>query len=98
MRTIFELCDVIRETSFAIHNYHRHGHLERIYENALIHRLRIQGLEVLAQHPLAVRDEDGTLLGEYYADLFVESCLIVEIKATKTLADEHAAQIFGYLR
>lgn len=37
---IFKLCDVIRETAFAIHKYHRHGHLEKVYENALAHRLR----------------------------------------------------------
>ena len=34
------LCDVVRETSFAIHKYHRNGHLEKISENALINRLR----------------------------------------------------------
>jgi hypothetical protein len=37
---IFELCDVIRETSFALHQYLRHGHLEKVYENGLEHRLR----------------------------------------------------------
>jgi GxxExxY protein len=45
-----------------------------------------------------VRDEDGTVLGNYFADLFVEGRLIVEIKACKALADEHIAQILGYLR
>ena len=29
---INELCDIVRETSFAIHKYHRNGHLEKIYE------------------------------------------------------------------
>ena len=33
-----QLCDIVRETGFAIHKYHRHGHLEKIYENALAHR------------------------------------------------------------
>ncbi len=32
---INQLCDAVRETSFAIHRYHRCGHLEKIYENAL---------------------------------------------------------------
>jgi GxxExxY protein len=54
--------------------------------------------EVKQQHPLNVYDEDGTLLGEYSADLFVENCLIVELKACKILADEHTAQLLGYLR
>jgi GxxExxY protein len=95
---INQLCDVIRETSFAIHRYHRHGHLEKIYENALAGRLRKLGMEVKQQHPLAVFDEDGTLLGEYLADLFVEDRLIVELKAVKAIADEHVAQLLGYLR
>lgn len=38
------------------------------------------------------------LLGDYNADLFVENCLIVEIKAYRTLIDEHIAQLLGYLR
>ena len=92
------LCDAIRETSFAIHCYHRNGHLEKIYENALVHRLRKQGLEIRQQHPLSVRDEDGTLLGEFFADLFVENRLIVELKAARAVAEEHIAQLLGYLR
>ena len=94
---INELCDMVRETSFAIHCYHRNGHLEKVYENALVHRLTKHGLKVQAQHPLTVYDEDGTVLGEYFADLFVEDCLIVELKACKTILDEHVAQILGYL-
>lgn len=42
----FQLCDVVRETAYAIHAYHRHGHLEKVYENALAHRLRKLGMEV----------------------------------------------------
>ena len=38
------------------------------------------------------------MLGEYFADLFVEDCLIVELKACKALAPEHTAQLLGYLR
>lgn len=95
---IFLLCDQVRETSFALHCYHRHGHLEKVYENGLAHRLRKSGHTVLSQHPLDVIDEDGEILGHYYADLFVAERLIVEIKAVKSLADEHVAQLLGYLR
>jgi GxxExxY protein len=98
MRTINQLCDIVRETAFAIHCYHRNGHLEKIYENALVHRLRKQGIAVEQQHRLAVLDEDGTLLGEFYADLFVEGRLLVELKAVRTVAEEHIAQLLGYLR
>jgi GxxExxY protein len=69
---INQLCDIVRETSFAIHTYHRNGHLEKIYENALANRLRKLDLQVQQHFPLTVYDEDGTVLGEYYADLFIE--------------------------
>ena len=95
---IFQLCAIIRETALAIHRYHRHGHLEKVYENALAHRLRKLGLEIRQQHPLQVYDEDGTLLGEFFADLLVASELIVELKACRQLVDEHTAQVLGYLR
>lgn len=95
---IKQLCDIVREMCFDIHRYHRNGHLEKIYENALVHRLRKKGIAVEQQHPLSVYDEDGTLLGDFYADLFVDGKLIVELKACNAIANEHMAQLLGYLR
>ena len=95
---IKELCDIVRESAFALHCFLGGGHLEKVYENGLVHRLRKRGLNVLPQHPLDVRDEDGTILGNYFADLLVEGRLIIEIKACKGMLDEHIAQILGYLR
>ncbi|MDD5262837.1 MAG: GxxExxY protein [Methylacidiphilales bacterium] len=98
MKDIMELCDVVRATAFAIHCYHKHGHLEKVYENALAHRLQKLGLDVKQQHQLKVYDEDGALIGEYIADVFVDNRLIIELKAAKALVDEHVAQMLGYLR
>jgi len=95
---INDLCDKVRETAYAIHLYHGHGHLEKIYENALAYRLRKAGFDIGQQVPLLVRDEDGTELGDYLADLFVENELLIELKACKTLAAEHTAQLLGYLK
>jgi len=98
MQDIMKLCDFVRETGYATHRYLRNGHVEKVYENSLAKRLRKQGLKVIQQHPLSVFDEDGTLLGEFKADLFVEDRLIVELKAVRHSADEHVAQLLGYLR
>jgi GxxExxY protein len=95
---IFKLCDLVRETGFSIHKFLRNGHMEKVYERALVNRLRKQGLTVVPQHPLQVFDEDGSVLGDFVADLFVENRLIVEIKAVRHLLDEHIAQLLGYLR
>lgn len=98
MQDIMKLCDTVRETAYAIHVYHGHGHLEKVNENALVHRLREAGIQVEQQHPLTVYDEDGTVIGEYFADLLVDNRLIVELKACRAMADEHVAQVLGYLR
>ena len=44
------------------------------------------------------RHEDGTLLGLLTADLFIDKCLICEIKGCTALLDAHTAQLLGYLR
>ena len=98
MRNINELADQVRQIAYEIHLYHGHGHLEKVYENALAHRLAKIGINVKQQHPILVFDEDGTVIGDYIADLLVEDVLIVELKTARTLAPEHQAQIIGYLK
>ena len=95
---INKLCDIIRQTSFEIHKFFPSGHLEKIYENALAHRLTKLGIQVTQQHQLDVFDEDGTLLGHLNADLFVANKLVIEVKACRALVDDHIAQLLGYFR
>ena len=97
-RDIHELCRVARETAYAIHVFHGHGHLEKVYENALAHWLRKMGIEVKQQQPIEVLDEDGTAIGFYSADLLVQGLLIIELKSAKNIASEHVAQLLGYLK
>ncbi|HSI62458.1 MAG TPA: GxxExxY protein [Candidatus Saccharimonadia bacterium] len=98
MRSINELCNLVRQTACDIHLYHGHGHLEKVYENALVHRLRKLGLLVGQQQPVSVLDEDGTVVGEYFTDLLIEGVVLVELKAVTTLLQQHAAQLLGYLK
>ena len=71
------------------------GFLEKAYENALA--LRKAGLAVTQRRGIVVR-YDGIIVGEYAADLLVEESVIVELKATRTVADIHRAQCINYLR
>jgi len=98
MKDIKTLCDQVRQIAYDIHVFHAHGHLEKVYENAFAHRLTKAGLKVRQQHPINVYDEDGTLLGEYFADLLIEDVLAVELKVARTLAPEHEAQIISQLK
>lgn len=96
--TARHIADVIRQTAFEARTFLRHGHNEKVYESSLRNRLRKKHFFVEQQKPILVYDEDDSPLGEFVADLIVNQEFIVELKAVRTLADEHTAQILGYLR
>ena len=73
------------------------GFLEKVYENALAHEMRKQGLDIAQQHPIQVL-YDGVLVGDFAADILVENTVLVELKAAKTLDDVHMAQCLNYLK
>lgn len=98
MDDIKALCDRIRGIAYDIHVYHGSGYLEKVYENALVHRLRKVGFKIEQQKPITVVDEDGTIIGEYFADIVVNGVLLIELKACKALAGEHGAQVLHYLK
>ena len=93
-----ELIAKVRQVAYDLHVYLGTGLLEKVYENGLKHRLEKIGLKVEAQKPMKVMDEDGFVLGDYFADLVVEDTLIVELKAAKMLSSEHVAQLINYLK
>ena len=73
------------------------GFLEKVYENALVHQLRKEGLRVEQQVSLEVR-YDGVVVGAYEADVVVEGRVLVELKAVRALDDIHRAQCPNYLK
>ncbi len=73
------------------------GFLEKVYENAMAHEIRKAGLRVVQQQPVQVW-YDGILAGEYFADLLVEDCIVVELKAVKAVDEVHWAQCLNYLK
>jgi len=95
---IFQICDEVRECSFELHKFLRHGHKEKIYENGLANRPRRRGIEVVQQPSLSVFDDDGTLLGDLDLDMLVVGELVIELKAVKTVLNEHVSQLLAYLR
>ena len=92
------LASEVGQIAYGVHEYFGTGLLEKIYETALEHRLKKGGYKVERQKPLNVYDEDGFCVGENFVDLYINNCLVVELKATAALAPEHYAQIINYLK
>jgi len=91
------LSEKIIGRAFQVSNTLGCGFLEKVYENALVHELRKNGLQVKQQEPIKIY-YDRVLVGEYFADLLVADTVIVELKATKDISDAFAAQCLNYLK
>ena len=91
------ICEKIRQIAYGLHVYLGVGFLEKVYENALAHRLGKAGMNVATQMPIVVRDEDGFVIGEYVADMIADGVL-VELKAVSALLPVHATQTLNYLK
>lgn len=72
------------------------GFLEKVYERAMIFELSEKGLKVQQQYPIEVYYRNQ-LVGEYFADLFVNATVVVELKAVGALSSMHQAQLINYL-
>jgi len=92
-----ELTERVIEAFYRVYNVLGYGFLEKVYENALMIELQNMGIQSAAQSPIQVF-YDGKVIGEYFSDLLIQDCVIVEIKAAKSLALEHEAQLLNYLK
>ena len=92
-----ELTGQIIGAAFEVYNLLGYGFLEKVYENALIKELQIRDLNFDAQYPIKVKYK-GEEVGEYFADIFVEGKVIVELKTGEAFNPLHEAQLLNYLK
>jgi GxxExxY protein len=94
---INEVTERVIGCAYAVGNTLGSGFLEKVYENALAIEVRSAGLRVEQQHSVQVVYR-GEPVGDYTADLLIERCVLVELKAVKTLDEIHMAQCLNYLK
>jgi GxxExxY protein len=92
-----ELTGQIIGAAFEVYNLLGYGFFEKVYENALIKELQIRDLNFNAQYPIKVKYK-GEEVGEYFADIFVEGKVIVELKTVEAFNTLHEAQLLNYLK
>ncbi len=87
----------IIQAYYNVYNTLGYGFLEKVYENALALELEELGCKAERQKCLKVY-YNGSLVGEYFADVIVEEIVIVELKTSEVLRNDHEAQLTNYLR
>ncbi len=87
----------IIQAFFKVYNTLGYGFLEKVYQNALLIELRRMGFECNSQYPIRVFYE-AYPVGDYFADILVDDCIIIENKAAEALVEENEFQLINYLK
>lgn len=92
-----EITDKILKSFYKVYNELGYGFLEKVYENALAIELKKTGLTCQKQKPVDVFYETINV-GNYFADIVVNDCVIIELKAAEVLVEAHELQLINYLK
>lgn len=87
----------ILEACFEVSNELGVGYIESVYENALLVALLQKGLKAERQVWLKVNFR-GVVVGDFKADMIIETKILLELTAVENLTKEHYAQVLNYLK
>jgi GxxExxY protein len=91
------ITDQILKVFYDVCNELGHGFLESVYHRSLVLALETTGLKVCSQVGIPVWFR-GVQVGNFVADLLVENCVLLELKAARSVDSSHYAQLRNYLR
>jgi GxxExxY protein len=91
-----ELTEKIIGCAMKVHSTLGPGFLESVYQRALEHELRKDGLKAECAKPITVR-YDSIAVGDFFADMVVEDRVMLELKANQALAPANEVQLVNYL-
>lgn len=92
-----EITEKIIRVFYEVYNELGHGFLESVYEKSMEVALSSMGLKVCRQIEIPVWFR-GKQVGDFSADMLVENCVLIELKAARALDSAHSAQLLNYLR
>lgn len=92
-----EKTDLIINAFYEVYNKLGYGFAERVFHNAFVVELRSVGFNIKSEQPIKVFYE-CVQVGEYFADIVVDDCIIIEVKAAEALRKEHEYQLINYLK
>ena len=93
-----ELISKVLDAATAVHRQLGPGLLESVYELALMVELKSMGISAQKEVEVPVYYRGECLGTGFRADIIVENCLLLELKAVDELNAVHQAQIMTYLK
>jgi GxxExxY protein len=88
----------VMAVAFEVYNELGHGFLEEVYQESVELELAERKIPFASKPQLNLFYKGRPLTKRYQADLIVNEGIVVELKALRTLAPEHDAQLPNYLK
>ncbi|MFO0925076.1 MAG: GxxExxY protein [Pirellulales bacterium] len=92
-----EECYLINGAIFEVYREMGCGFLEAVYQECLAKEFSLRNIPFVAQPALNLTYKQQPLLQTYQPDFVCYNKIIVELKAVKSIAPEHQAQVLNYL-
>ena len=92
-----EECFKIIGCAMEVHNQLGNGFLEAVYQEALHYEFLKNNVPFHEQKPLEIHYKDIVLEKMYIADFICYDNIIIELKVSKNICDEHYSQVLNYL-
>jgi GxxExxY protein len=83
--------------AFEVYRVLGYGFLERVYQRAMQVELIARGFTAELEHKIKVNYK-GAIVGEYSADLFVQNCVICELKIAREYQPDDEPQLLNELK
>ena len=94
------LTDLVYRVNGAAIEVHKHlgpGLLESIYHKCLIRELTLRGINFQSELIIPIEYKGLLLESELRCDLFIEKCLVLELKAVDKISPIYVAQLISYM-
>lgn len=94
------LKDLVYRVNGAAIEVHKHlgpGLLESIYHKCMIQELSLRGINFQSELTIPIEYKGLELESDLRCDLYIEECLVLELKASDKVLPVHVAKLMSYM-
>jgi GxxExxY protein len=93
-----ELTYEVVGSAIEVHKFMGRGLLESVYHQCLIEELKHRKINFLTEMKVPVIYKGKSLDINFRCDLFIENCIVLELKAIEIILPIHHAQLMTYMK
>jgi len=89
---------IVIGAALEVHKLKGAGLIERIYERCMLREFELRKIPALSQLDVQIEYKGLVFSEPLTLDLYVDDCLLVELKAVQTILPIHKAQLLSYMK